>query len=101
MTIKEWWNFKKELSGLKKQAKADFERKVYEAREKNKLINSDSNWGMLEYFIQQCNDNPNLRVQIRTRDGTVIEMKTYEVQKKYEYQNINGVLYSDDTITLG
>lgn len=66
------------------------ERKRIE-REKNMLLNSVTNLGMLEQLIQKCNDNPNLKIVIYFRDGTRYELSTYQHKPRPVYTQINGV----------
>ena len=49
---------------------------IQEKREREQLLNSKTDWAALEYFIQRCNENPNLRVDVELRDGTVIHLMT-------------------------
>jgi hypothetical protein len=61
---------------IKKQLKEYKQQLLREKREKEQLINSKTNWAALEQFIQRCNENPNLRVDVELRDGTVIHLQT-------------------------
>ena len=49
-----------------------------EARDKAALLSSKSNWSMIEYWIQKCNENPDLKVTINLIDGTIINMTAYK-----------------------
>lgn len=40
------------------------------------LLNKDTDFGLLESFIQKANENPNLRVELHLRDGTTVYIKT-------------------------
>jgi hypothetical protein len=61
---------------IKKRLKEYKQQLLREKREKEQLINSKTNWAALEQFIQRCNENPNLRVDVELRDGTVIHLQT-------------------------
>lgn len=71
-----------------KEAIAKYKAEMREQVEKHKLLNSKSDWSMIETFIQQCNDNPNLRVEVKLADGTKLTLTTHEEKKK----NINDLL---------
>lgn len=49
--------------------------KLREAKSKY-LLNAHTDWAMLEEFIQDCNNDPNLEVNITLGDGTKIQIKT-------------------------
>lgn len=65
----------------KKQLKEYKEKLLRDKKEREQLLNNKTNWAALEQFIQRCNENPDLRVDIELRDGTVIHLKT--VEKKH------------------
>jgi hypothetical protein len=65
---------------IKKRLKEYKQQLLREKREKEQLINSKTNWAALEQFIQRCNENPNLKIDVELRDGTVIHLQT--VNKK-------------------
>ncbi|VVB59507.1 Uncharacterised protein [uncultured archaeon] len=74
--------------------------KYYKARRqeidsRRRLIDNHSDWSMLEAFVQKCNDNPNLKVEIQLKDGTKIIMKTSEERKRHDFEEINGVTYTE------
>lgn len=50
-------------------------------QEKN-LINHNTDFAMLEEFVQQCNNNPNLVINVTLADGTKLEIKTTKENKK-------------------
>lgn len=72
-----------------KDVRAKYKEQMKEAYERRKLLSSHSDWFMIEKFVQQCNDNPNLSVSIRLLDGTAINMCTY---KPVEKENMNQIL---------
>lgn len=66
---------------IRKKLKQYKQELVREKREKDQLLNAKTNWAALEQFIQRANENPDLRVDIELRDGTIIHLQT--VAKKY------------------
>ena len=66
------------------------ERKL-EEKQKKTLLKHKMDFSLLEQFIQKCNENPDLRIDIHLVDGTLINMKCY--QKKETYDLINGNIY--------
>ena len=70
-----------------KKYKAEMKEQV----EKHKLLSSKSDWSMLESFVQKCNQDPNLKVEITLNDGTKINIRSYEKVplKDYELLEIN------------
>lgn len=46
------------------------------------LINHNTDWGALEEYVQQCNNNPGLIINVTLADGTKLEIKTVKEQKK-------------------
>ena len=76
-----------------KEARQVYRQQVQETKDKYKLLNSKSNWSMVEKWVQECNENPNLKVTIRLLDGTTLILTAYKPEKT----NINQML---DTITV-
>ena len=71
-----------------KEAREFYKQKKKEEKLKKKLLGKKSDWHLLEQLIQKCNDNPDLRIEVRLNDGTVLLLKTYH---KVETHNlING-----------
>jgi hypothetical protein len=66
---------------IKKQLKEYKEKLLREKKERDQLIDNKCNWAALEQFIQKCNENPNLRIDVELRDGTVIHMQTVTKQR--------------------
>ena len=64
-----------------KEAKKTYKAQIQEQKEKHKLLSSRSDWSLLEKYIQECNKNPNLKVTIRTLDGTTIIMTAYKPER--------------------
>lgn len=64
-----------------KKAKKEF---VEEMKMRQRLIRHNTDFAMLEQFIQSVNDNPGLKITFTLKDGTVVELKTvHERQKTY------------------
>ena len=82
-----WQIMKTAISDAKKAYKA----RVNEYVEKQKLINSKSNWYLLETFVQQCNKDPNLRVHIRTADGTEIDFRTWKPETRSVNERLDQI----------
>jgi hypothetical protein len=80
---------------LLKEAVAYYKARKQEEIRKRTLLNNNSDWTMLEAFIRQCNNNPNLKVEIILKDNTHILMKTYEEKKPLDFEMINGASYND------
>lgn len=64
------------MTEIKKQLKEYKEKLLREKRERDQLLNNKTDWAALEQFIQRVNENPDLRVDIELRDGTVIHLQT-------------------------
>lgn len=78
-----------------KEAKRTYNAQIEEARNKHKLLASHSDWSMIETFVQQCNNNPDLRVTIRLLDGTTIMMATYKPEKMSIDRVLNNITVED------
>ena len=64
-----------------REARKTYTAQIREQVEKHKLLSSHSDWSLLEKYIQECNKNPNLKVTIRTLDGTTIIMTAYRPER--------------------
>lgn len=64
-----------------KEARETYKAQIREQVEKHRLLSSHSDWSLLEKYIQECNRNPNLKVTIRTLDGTTIIMTAYKPER--------------------
>lgn len=71
------------MNEIKKQLKEFKQKLIQEKKEREQLLNSKINFGALEHFIQRCNENPDLRVDIELRDGTIIHLQTF-AKKQYD-----------------
>lgn len=61
---------------IKQQMKEYKLQLLRDKKEREQLLNSKTNWAALEQFIQKVNENPDLRVDVELRDGTVIHLQT-------------------------
>lgn len=64
------------MSEIKQKLKEYKLKLIQEKRERDRLLNSKTDWAALEHFIQRCNENPDLRIDVELRDGTVIHLQT-------------------------
>lgn len=64
-----------------REARKTYKAQIREQVEKHRLLSSHSDWSLLEKYIQECNRNPNLKVTIRTLDGTTIIMTAYRPER--------------------
>lgn len=74
-----------------KESIAFYKERKAEERQKKTLIRNKMDFSLLEQFVQKCNENPDLRIDIHLSDGTVINMRCY--QKKETHDLINGNIY--------
>lgn len=65
----------KEIKEYKKQL-------IQEKLKRETLLSKQSDWAMLEEFIQRCNNNPGLHIKVTLNDGTVLDLVTTKEQKK-------------------
>ncbi len=77
--------------GVLKESIAFYKEKKAEEKLRKRLIKRNTDFAILEQFVQKCNDNPDLRIDIHLSDGTVINMKTYH--KRETHDLINGNIY--------
>lgn len=75
--------------GALKEARDFYKQKKAEEKLKKKLLSSRSDWHLLEQLIQKENENPNLRVEVRLNDGTVLFLKCYD-ESLHRRDLING-----------
>lgn len=65
------------------KAVKDFKKKLIEENAKKEaVINHQFDWSYLEELIQECNDNPNLIVNVTLADGTKLELKTAKEKRQ-------------------
>ena len=77
------------MSNAFKEAKEFYKQKKKEEKLKKKLLGKKSDWHLLEQLIQKCNDNPDLRIEVRLNDGTVLLLKTYHKAETHDLINGN------------
>lgn len=78
-----------------KEAKERYKAQIEDAINRRKLLNSHSDWSMIETFVQQCNQNPDLKVTIRLLDGTTIIMTAYKPERVSMNQMLNEITVED------
>ena len=78
------------MSVLKETIQYYREQKRLERQKKMLVKNSLTN-GIFSEFMKLVNDSPNLRIDVRFPDGTLLNMKVYE--KKETHDLINGNIY--------
>ena len=75
--------------GALKEAMDFYKQKKAEEKLKRKLLNKKSDFHLLEQLIQKCNENPDLRIEVRLTDGTVLLLKTYHKTEAHDLINGN------------
>lgn len=76
---------------LLRETIAFYKERKAEEKLRKRLVRRNTDFAILEQFVQKCNENPDLRIDIHLSDGTVINMKTYH--KKETHDLINGNIY--------
>jgi Uma2 family endonuclease len=74
-----------------KEAITFYKERKREEKQRKTLVRRNMDFALLEQFIQKCNENPDLRIDIHLSDGTFINMKCY--QKRETHNLINGNVY--------
>ena len=77
------------MSNAFKEAREFYKQKKKEEKLKKKLLGKKSDWHLLEQLIQKCNENPDLRIEVRLNDGTVLLLKTYHKVETHDLINGN------------
>lgn len=77
---------RKEMKTALKQAKQEI---VENMKKRQMLINANTDFAMLEQFIQSVNVNPGLKIKFTTKDGTTVELETVQKHQK-TYTEILG-----------
>lgn len=77
------------MSNAFKEARQFYKEKKREEKLKKKLLGKKSDWHLLEQLVQKCNDNPDLRIEVRLTDGTVLLLKTYHKVETHDLINGN------------
>ena len=73
-----------------KEAREFYKNKKIEERNRKLLINSKTDFQLLEQLIQKINNNPNLKIEVNLADGTRLILSTYRKQKQTVYGRIDG-----------
>lgn len=69
-----------------KQARKEI---VENMKRRQMLVNANTDFAMLEQFIQSVNANPGLKIKFTTKDGTTVELQT-TVERHKTYTEILG-----------
>lgn len=77
--------------GVLKESIAFYKQRKAEEKQRKTLVRRKMDFTLLEQFVQKCNENPDLRIDIHLADGTVINMKTYHKVETHDL--INGNIY--------
>ena len=77
------------MSNAFEEARDFYKQKKREEKLKKKLLGKKGDWHLLEQLIQKCNDNPDLRIEVRLNDGTVLLLKTYHKVETHDLINGN------------
>ena len=56
---------------------------------KRQLLSRKTDFHLLEQLIQDVNENPDLRIEVRLADGTVLLLKTYHKAETHDLINGN------------
>lgn len=73
-----WSTFRSSLS----QVRNEYKELVQLEKEKRTLLSGKSDWSLLEKLIQMVNSNPDLRVDVKLFDGTVLHLKTFQPKER-------------------
>ena len=74
---------------LFKETLAFYKERKAEEKLRKRLVRRNTDFAILEQFVQKCNENPDLRIDIHLSDGTVINMKTYHKTETHDLINGN------------
>ena len=77
---------RKETRLALKQARKEI---VENMRQRQMLVNANTDFAMLEQFIQKVNANPGLKISFTTKDGTTVELQTI-AERRRTYTEILG-----------
>lgn len=77
---------RKETKKALQEAKKEI---VEQVKLRQMLVNHNTDFAMLEQFIQSVNNNPGLKIKFTTKDGTVVEIETTQ-QRHKTYTEILG-----------
>lgn len=80
----------KEMRKETRQALKEAKKEIVEnIKQRQMLVNANTDFAMLEQFIQKVNTNPGLKIKFTTKDGTVVELETIQKRNK-TYTEILG-----------
>lgn len=80
----------KEMRKETRQALKEVKKEIVEnIKQRQMLVNANTDFAMLEQFIQKVNTNPGLKIKFTTKDGTVVELETIQKRNK-TYTEILG-----------
>ena len=74
--------FIKQFIQTYKKVRLEYKNYLQEQREKKALLSAKSDFSLLEKLIQAVNKSPDLRVEVRLEDGTVLLLKTYKAPER-------------------
>lgn len=77
------------MSSAFKEARQFYKEKKREEKLKKKLLSHKTDFHLLEQLVQKCNENPDLRIEVRLNDGTVLLLKTYHKVETHDLINGN------------
>lgn len=75
--------------GAFREARQFYKEKKREEKLKKKLLSHKTDFHLLEQLVQKCNENPDLRIEVRLNDGTVLLLKTYHKVETHDLINGN------------
>lgn len=80
----------KEMRKETRQALKEAKKEIVEnIKQRQMLVNANTDFAMLEQFVQKVNTNPGLKIKFTTKDGTVVELETVQKRNK-TYTEILG-----------
>ena len=65
-----------------KKSYEEFKKFQLEEKKKEALLNEKMNYQFLEELVQKCNENPQLKIKITLRDGTILDVNTTPKRKQ-------------------
>lgn len=66
------------------ETRAFYKQKKAEEKLKRKLLGQRGDFHLLEELIQKCNENPDLRIEVRCKDGTRYFLKCYHKAETHD-----------------
>lgn len=68
--------------GLLKEAVQYYKVQKRLEKAKKQMLNSKTDFALLELFIQKCNTNPGLKIKVTTNDGATYELQTFDQRNR-------------------